>query len=363
MIESGGHLIVVDSNVPAGYKESPLLDFFRARPSEKRNIDFLVITHPDRDHYRGLVDVLRLVEESGGVVRRAGYCLLHGDIKKEIDEQLRRLKRCNERLPAAESKETSLQRQVRVGLADYQKLTACLERAETFENLVGYQILNSIGVVHLTLLGPTGTTYRNTLKPVFDALVASWTGQHLPRSCPANALSAILHVKIGGSTILLTGDMEHEEWTNCLNDHSHRPHAAAHFQPADVVKAPHHGSRTGTSTQMWQTSLKPEGCVVISAGHQHGHPHPETTDDIRNRLNNPDRLYCTNVCSDHREAFLSGGTLEQFHRSMEERRAKPCVPYHGGIAFDVYEDGVRVRPDIATPQPACPRHQPAGSVI
>ena len=51
--------------------------------------------------------------------------------------------------------------------------------------------------------------------------------------------------------------------------------------PCDVIKAAHHGSRTGTSPALL-AAVRPKAAIV-SCGHnnRYGHPHPEVIDHLR----------------------------------------------------------------------------------
>ncbi|MBN2800301.1 MAG: ComEC/Rec2 family competence protein [Deltaproteobacteria bacterium] len=81
-----------------------------------------------------------------------------------------------------------------------------------------------------------------------------------------NDRSLVLGVKLGGRRVLFTGDVERP---------GERALIARGLPPADVVKVPHHGSRS-SSSQALVAALSPT-LAVISAGNPSpfGHPHPE----------------------------------------------------------------------------------------
>ena len=89
-------------------------------------------------------------------------------------------------------------------------------------------------------------------------------------SLSANNDSVVLRLEYGGISILLTGDIEKEAESQIL--------AGASNVKVDVVKVPHHGSRT-SSTEGFVAAVKPR-FAIISVGQQSmfGHPHKEVVE-------------------------------------------------------------------------------------
>ena len=85
-----------------------------------------------------------------------------------------------------------------------------------------------------------------------------------------NNSSLVLRIVFGNHSFLFTGDIETEAEANLLGSGS--------YLKSDVVKVPHHGSRT-SSTLDFVTAVTPE-IAVISAGRKSrfGHPHPEVVE-------------------------------------------------------------------------------------
>ena len=89
---------------------------------------------------------------------------------------------------------------------------------------------------------------------------------YLPYDTPKNNDSLVMRASFGERSFLLTGDVERpiEQqmlWVNAV-------------RPTDVLKVPHHGSRT-SSTEEFVSAVQP-AFAVISAGYEnsYGHPHP-----------------------------------------------------------------------------------------
>ena len=96
--------------------------------------------------------------------------------------------------------------------------------------------------------------------------------------------SVVFKIRYGERTFLLTGDIEKSAETFL---------SSADMVRADVVKVPHHGSRTSSSEQ-FVSAVKPR-LAVISVGQRSmfGHPHPEVVE--RWRANGAEVLTTGNV--------------------------------------------------------------------
>jgi competence protein ComEC len=88
-----------------------------------------------------------------------------------------------------------------------------------------------------------------------------------------NDHSVVIRLVLGKRKILMTGDIERSAEMNIL---------AEQAVDADVVKVPHHGSRT-SSTDQFVSAVHPS-LAVISVGKRSvfGHPHPEVVERWRN---------------------------------------------------------------------------------
>ena len=82
----------------------------------------------------------------------------------------------------------------------------------------------------------------------------------------ANEASAMIRVTYGGHSFLFTGDMEQKQEAVAVKKG---------LASATVLKVPHHGARTSSSTP-FLNAVKPEHAVIsVGAANRFGHPHPE----------------------------------------------------------------------------------------
>ncbi len=95
---------------------------------------------------------------------------------------------------------------------------------------------------------------------------------YIPSDIPKNNDSLVLRIAYGRRSFLLSGDIERPIERRMLSEDE--------VQPADVLKVPHHGSKT-SSTEEFLTALHPL-FAVISVGFENSYGHPNR--DILERL-------------------------------------------------------------------------------
>jgi competence protein ComEC len=101
---------------------------------------------------------------------------------------------------------------------------------------------------------------------VFEVMHPS-VSDHARSGLSSNALSCVLRIRNNRRVVWLTGDVGHEQEVQLASRHA--------GERADVLIAPHHGSRS-SSSPVWLNELMPTW-VLIQAGHlnRFGHPAPE----------------------------------------------------------------------------------------
>ncbi|MCA0331710.1 MAG: ComEC/Rec2 family competence protein [Actinobacteria bacterium] len=89
---------------------------------------------------------------------------------------------------------------------------------------------------------------------------------------PPNDASVTVVGSVGGTTFVLGGDLETEAQDALLAERA--------FGPVDVVKVPHHGSRSQSPD--WAATFRPRFALIgVGVGNEYGHPAPATVDAYR----------------------------------------------------------------------------------
>jgi competence protein ComEC len=97
----------------------------------------------------------------------------------------------------------------------------------------------------------------------------------IPTGTSANNSSVVIKISYGGFRILLTGDIEREVETQLLLDPS--------FDlEADVIKVPHHGSRTSSTEEFIKRVRARTAVISVGRRSPFGHPHTEVVARWRN---------------------------------------------------------------------------------
>jgi competence protein ComEC len=101
-----------------------------------------------------------------------------------------------------------------------------------------------------------------------------WPGALSDRQAKdANNTSVVLRALYKGHAILFTGDMERKEEDAIL-----RSGADVH---ADILKVPHHGSRTSSSTGMLLAVHPSLAVISVGTGNKYGHPNADVLERYR----------------------------------------------------------------------------------
>ncbi len=318
------HLILVDSNCTPGTSTSPALRFLKERHQSGKSVslDLLCLTHPDQDHYRGMAEVIEFVEQHG-TIKQVVRCGIDG----KLLEYVRKSVESTSSVPALQTTVRSLSELERLfgKLDKYKKAIDC-----------GPSHVGTIGTAEVVVLGPTigfrAEYERCAVKRAFRAILRARKGHHArkPRQATANPLSIILWIKMGETSLMLTGDTDARSWMEAIETYEKAPFGkVGPSARATVVKAPHHGAECSLPA-VWARVLKSSSSVVISAGKHDSWKHPceETLDAIRS-ANQTTQIYCTNVCPmvrDHWKQNLPPQVVTHI-----ETQSVPVEQYHGDI--------------------------------
>lgn len=201
----------------------------RHMPFWDRRLNLVVLTHPQKDHLQGLVEVLRRF--------RVDY-FVHSDIANATD--------------------------------GYRELMTVLKQKSVPEKLVSRGENISIGRTKLVVLWPSDE--QLALGKTGNTLGAS-VGLASPDNL--NDYSVVLLLDYGSFQALLPGDADNHVNQAFVG-------RALPDNTLEVLKVPHHGSRTGMTSEFLDW-LKPRLAVISVGKNSYGHPAPEILQMLKDR--------------------------------------------------------------------------------
>ena len=215
-----GHQILIDG----GPTSAVLEKLARRMPFWDRTIDLVILTHPEKDHMAGVLDVLQRY--------RVEYFLWTGVVKNN---------------------------------AENKKLAEILKKAQIpKQNFLLAAIFSPEATKVVTVSAGEKIKAGNVLIDIlypFEGL----EGKELKNS--ANDTSIVSYLVFGKNSFLFTGDIGASAEKVLIN--------SGQTGSLDVLKVAHHGSKYSTSDLFLQ-NVKPKIAVIsVGAKNTYGHPTPE----------------------------------------------------------------------------------------
>ncbi len=240
------------------------LRFLRAR--EVRELEFLCLTHPHEDHFRGMTQLLEAL-----CVRRFWRppVMTGANLRQIVGNELRE---------AAHSGESSIRENAR-------ELEAIFDRVKDMRDSGRLKPEFALSDREIRFPSPPARPYciwvvaptpmqvdkyHDGLGKNFDA---NWRLKAEDVSIGHNRASIGLVVDYGKTRLVLGGDVEKDCWSEALQE----PGLADRFKAATLVKVSHHGSKTGYCQGLWPhfASGGRRPIAVIAPFHQHRLPRPD----------------------------------------------------------------------------------------
>jgi competence protein ComEC len=244
-----------------GGPDNKVLDCLgRHTPFWDRNIEAVFLTHPEKDHYMGLIEVFKRYK-------------VDNFFANGLDS----------------------------GSEEYQVLKNVVRGSgATITNpTTGMVIGNSL--MHLDVIYPSETFLAKSSQVVAKGQVlGAYTS-----SRSANEFSLVLSLSYGSFDALLTGDIGPEVSDEVISQLT-KDSIFSVKQRFDYIKIPHHGSKNGLTRDLLKIT-NPKLAVISVGKNQWGHPHKEILDMLSEygvRVARTDQMQDVEVISDGKAWWL-----------------------------------------------------------
>jgi beta-lactamase superfamily II metal-dependent hydrolase len=289
--------------ISLGWKKPPALtylDYLKSRdPSRKIVISFICISHPDRDHLKGIDYFLEWIKRNEIELKRF-WLFAGGDFEELVARYWKAYEQTRQEGPVHEKS-----KKLRNRLAGIQRFLGDWDGIPDYLQDIR-KLADSIGGVKVILIAPLGDHVREYDEQAWADLFQSIL-EDLPfdTSAQRNLMSSVLLMVFKEHRLLFGGDTGERIWQECLDKYEEL-NMQAEYGPCRgrFVKVSHHGSRNSSSLNLWKRLLLPgKSLSGISAGRHEGykHPHAETLADIfavASELKGDPKRFSTNICRD-----------------------------------------------------------------
>jgi len=251
--------IVIDGGLPNGKLDTCLASYV---PFWDRTIELIVVTHPQLDHFGGLIHVL--------TSHRVEKVLISGLENSTIEYQV--------------LKNT-------IGVSGAQIITP--ENTST----IGY------GLLQLDILWPEQGFVTDNSQPVITSDTSLKLG-NVVSDRDLNDFSIVLMVSLGEFDCLMTGDIG-----PAISDIVAKKIDADFPNPVECIKTPHHGSKNGMSQKLLSSLDLSIATISVGKDNQFGHPHKQILDMFSEagvKIYRTDELGSIEIVSDGERYWIDG---------------------------------------------------------
>lgn len=321
---SGQHFGLVDCNAPLNATPRAIDTLGRLGATY---LSFICLTHPHKDHYSGLFEVIRRFNKNIGMF----YSCPLGDLLNNR-QRLTTLSRNLHRLLKMSDGETER----KAALELLQILRWASDRTKDWEECAGFESrIAPVGFkdVSIKVLQPPRAVKGNYVNRIEknDPMIIG----HIDD----NNLSIALQFEYCGASVIIGGDSTGVNWQ--LRE---RYEVNSNTKPlANAVVLPHHGSRDDNTTAIIDRLFAKIGRrYAATSANGISHPSPEVVQDLSNRNIDP---YCTNlmpVCGANVRPLSPLPNIEyEFARFLRENAVSSAVtqPCQGDIILEISRTG------------------------
>jgi len=268
---------------------NPALDYLKK--NNIRNIAFLILSHPHKDHYEGFDQI---IDEYIGHIDR--ICYYSGDGIREYREYLIRQEILN--YPGLKQL-SDLFKKFEAAKNNGAQIVRIAERTEILrKNIYGENEVEILG------LSPSAASVEKYKKLLFDAIPKN-EGDTLNflTDSQHNLISAAIWCSVGNIRLILGGDVEigdddHVGWKGIVNNID-SPDLSVQF-----IKVSHHGSSNAFYKPAWEKHCKHTKTIAVIT------PYNKTADPIPRK---PDLERITQHADD---IFVTSTTIHQKQKKV-----------------------------------------------
>ena len=234
-------------------------------------IEFIILSHPHKDHYSGLLELLEHAEKNKIIIKRFSQTvMLAGPTSYwkyfEID-----------------SSDSRLLKKI-IGKTRELSELGIIKKNDTLLDGKGFHLEDNIGLVCLAPSNEDIELYQQIVKLDADKNIKA-------ASQAANLLATVIKLKIDDNYILFTSDAECSALIGIIKNYS-KEFAGVKFH---VCQLPHHGSEKNDSKEFWEIVETIEARhAIISAGQNKKYNHP-SYNVIKKFFDNGFKIHCTNI--------------------------------------------------------------------
>lgn len=256
---------VIDCHNPNHRQDSPTLKFLKSRNVQE--LEFICLTHPDRDHYSGIEQLIDHYSTGGRSFKKFYDSTTFYDLYEYAFDSDREYAELNKM---------------------YEALYLLLEnnKIQISQTAPGLVLLQR-GNISIMALGPD----RSSVNAYVTQVGHRKKDPDSTAGVNKNLLCVMIAIDDTKHNSLLCSDAERQCIERVLNQWRKERRASRKKILFTFVKVAHHGSNKNNTNLIWKNSIDNPSFAAISAGPLYNLPNKEV---VRNIIRSKTQLYCTN---------------------------------------------------------------------